>query len=370
MTSRAFERDALRIGVLAPPWVSVPPVGYGGTERVIDRLARGLRSAGHDVRLWTTGDSSCPVPVGFTYPTARTQAMGTSSIELKHTLEGYEWFANEQCDVIHDHTLVGPLLGRASAPVTTTHHCRFDNPEFATIFGRLDATVPIIAISRDQASIAARLGIRVAHVIHHGIDVADVPVGDGLGDDRGRYLLFLGRMSPDKGVLEAIEIARAAGHRLLVAAKMRSADEIAFYRDVVASRFGGSIEYVGEVRGADKDRLIGAATALLNPIQWPEPFGLVMIEALAAGTPVISTRWGAASEIVEHGRTGFLSDDPDALVRAVRSVERLDRRACRDDIAKRFSVDEMVSRHVGAYRELLTGQGRAHRAFTQQLSLV
>lgn len=370
MTSRVFERDALRIGILAPPWVSVPPSGYGGTERVIDRLARGLRAAGHDVRLWTTGDSTCPVPAGFSYPTARTEAMGTSSIELKHTLEGYEWFADERCDVIHDHTLVGPFLGRASAPVITTNHCRFDNPEFATIFGRLDPSVPIIAISRDQASIAARLGIHVAHVIHHGIDVADVPVGDGLGDDRGKYLLFLGRMSPDKGVLEAIEVARAAGCRLLIAAKMRSTDEIEFYRDVVAPKFGGGIEYVGEVRGADKARLIGAATALLNPIQWPEPFGLVMVEALAAGTPVISTRWGAAPEIVEHGRTGFLSDDPDALVRAVRSVEWLDRGACRDDIAERFSVDEMVSRHVAAYRELLNGHGSNHHALTHQLSRV
>ena len=369
MTSRAFERDALRIGILAPPWVPVPPAAYGGTERVIDLLARGLSAAGHDVRLWTTGDATCPVRMGFTYSTAQTRAMGTSSVELRHTLEGYEWFTDERCDVVHDHTLAGPLLGRASAPVITTNHGRFDSPEFAAIFSRLDAAVPIIAISWDQASIAARLGIRVAHVIHHGIDVADVPMGDGLGDDRGKYLLFLGRMSPDKGVLEAIEIARAAGSRLLVAAKMRSADEIEFYRDVVADRFGDGIEYVGEVRGNEKARLIGAATALLNPIQWPEPFGLVMIEALAAGTPVISTSGGAAPEVIDHGRTGFLSDDPDALVRAVRSVERLDRRACRNDVAERFSVDVMVSRHVAAYRELLDDQG-TRSAPEQQLSLV
>ena len=199
--------------------------------------------------------------------------MGASSIELKHTIEAYEWFADERCDVIHDHTLVGPFLGMASAPVICTNHGRFDNPEFATIFGRLCTTVPLIAISRNQASIATQLGIHVSHVIHHGIEVADVPEGDGGGDDRGPYLLFLGRMDPDKGVLQAIEIARAAGCRLLVAAKMRSADEVAFYRDAVAPRFTSGIEYIGEIRGADKTRLIGAATALLNPIQWPEPFG-------------------------------------------------------------------------------------------------
>ena len=370
MASPVFEREALRIGMLAPPWVSVPPIGYGGTERVIDRLARGLQTAGHDVRLWSTGDSTCPAPLGFSYPTARTKAMGASSIELKHTLEGYEWFADEHCDVIHDHTMVGPFLGTATAPVITTNHGRFDNPEFATIFSRLCKSVPIIAISRNQASIATRLGIQVAHVIHHGIDVAEVPEGDGRGDERGQYLLFLGRMSPDKGVLQAIEIARAAGCRLLVAAKMRAAAEIAFYRDVVAPRCTDGIEYVGEIGGADKARLIGAATALLNPIQWPEPFGLVMIEALAAGTPVISTRWGAAPEIIEHGRTGFLCDDTDALVRAVRSVERLDRRVCRADIARRFSVDKMVSRHVAAYRQLLTTSGDGRGAPTSQLSLV
>jgi len=370
MASPVFEREALRIGLLAPPWVSVPPVGYGGTERVIDRLARGLHLAGHDVRLWTTGDSTCPVPRGFAYPTARTEAMGASSIELKHTIEAYEWFADQRCDVIHDHTLVGPFLEIASAPVISTNHGRFDNPEFATIFSRLCTTVPLIAISQNQASIATRLGIHVTHVIHHGIDVADVPEGDGVGDDRGKYLLFLGRMSPDKGVLQAVEIARAAGSRLLVAAKMRSADEVAFYRDVVAPRFSAGIEYIGEVRGADKVRLIGAATALLNPIQWPEPFGLVMIEALAAGTPVISTRWGAAPEVIQHGRTGFLSDDTDELVRAVRSVERLDRSVCRADIADRFSVDQMVSRHLAAYRQLLTTSSDDRNAPTPQLSLL
>ena len=369
MVSPVFGREVLRIGILAPPWVTIPPVGYGGTERVIDRLARGLDLAGHDVRLWTTGESTCPVPRGSTLPTARREAMGTSSIELRHTLEGYEWFAEQGCDVIHDHTLVGPFLATATAPVITTNHGPFDNPELATIFSRLPRTIPIIAISRSQASVAPGLGVHVSHVIHHGINVDEVPEGDGLGDEHGPYLLFLGRMNPAKGVLEAIDTARTTGHRLLIAAKMRETGEFAFYDDEVAPRCTGGIEFIGEVAGTVKDRLIGGALALLSPIQWPEPFGLMMIEALAAGTPVISTRRGAAPEIVVDGRTGFLCDDTADLARAVRSLERIDRRDCRSDVAQRFSVEKMVARHVAAYRDLLNVSDDHGGSTTRQLSL-
>ena len=370
MMSPVFGREALRIGILASPWLPVPPGAYGGTESVVDRLSRGLAAGGQEVRLWTTGESTCPVPRGFTFPTARTEAMGMSSIELRHTLEGYEWFADEGGDVIQDHTLVGPFLGTATAPVITTNQGPFDNPELAVLFSRLPRTVPVIAISRNQASVAARLGIPVAHVIHHGIDVTEVPEGDGRGDEHGEYLLFLGRMNPAKGVLEAIETARAVGHRLLIAARMREAAELAFYEDVIAPQCTDGIDYIGEVGGADKERLIGGALALLSPIQWPEPFGLVMIEALAAGTPVISTPRGAAPEVVLHGRTGYLCEDADALVRAVRSVGQIDRSDCRSDVDRRFGVDKMVARHVAAYRELLTASGSRPEAPSPLMSAV
>jgi glycosyltransferase involved in cell wall biosynthesis len=360
MATPRLERAAIRIGILAPPWLPVPPPKYGGTESVIDRLARGLAAAGHEVRLWTTGDSSCPVPHGSVFATARTDLIGTGVLELQHDIEGYEWLAGQGCDLVHDHTMIGPFARIGGMPVITTSHGPFDVPETRTIFRRLARSIPIIAVSRDQASVAARLGIHVSHVIHHGIDVAAVPEGDGGGDDRGPYLVFLGRMNPAKGIVEAIAVARATGVRLLIAAKMREPLEFAYYDDIVAPRCRDGIEYLGEVGSADKYRLLGGATALLNPIQWPEPFGLVMIEALATGTPVISTRRGAAPEIVRHGRTGFLCDDHDSLVRAVRSADRLDRRECRADMARRFSVETMVARHVTAYRELFTdGSGAA-----------
>lgn len=353
-TQRAeLDSSPLRIGLLAPPWVAIPPPGYGGTESMIDRLARGLHAAGHQVRLWTTGDATCPVPRGATLGVACRAKMGSSAIELRHTLEGYEWLTDQQCDVVHDHTLVGPFLAPATLPVITTNHGPFDNPELAAIYRHTPPTIPIIAISHDQASAAPRLGINISHVIHHGIDVEEIPEGDGRGDDRGSYLLFLGRMNPTKGVLQAIDVARSTGSRLLIAAKMTEPDEISFYEREVAPRCGDGIEYVGEVGAIEKYRLLGASTALLNPIQWPEPFGLVMIEALSTGTPVVTTPRGAAPEIITDGLTGFLCTDRATLIDAVRAIDRIDRRTCRDDVARRFSTQQMVRRHVDAYRQLL-----------------
>jgi glycosyltransferase involved in cell wall biosynthesis len=344
---------SLRVGLLAPPWVPIPPPRYGGTESMIDRLARGLQRAGHEVRLWTTGDAICPVPRGATFDVACRDMMGSSAFELRHTLEGYEWLADQRCDIVHDHTLVGPFLAPATLPVITTNHGPFDSPELAAVYRHTPPTIPIIAISRNQASAAPRLGINISHVIHHGIDVDEIPEGDGRGDDRGSYLLFLGRMSPTKGVLQAIEVARTSGSRLLIAAKMTEPQEIEFFEREVAPRCADGIEYVGEVGAIEKYRLLGAAAALLSPIQWPEPFGLVMIEALATGTPVVSTPRGAAPEIITDGVTGFLRSDRAALVDAVRTIDRIDRRTCRDDVARRFSTEHMVARHVAAYRQLL-----------------
>jgi glycosyltransferase involved in cell wall biosynthesis len=343
----------LTIGLLAPPWVPVPPPGYGGTESVVDRLARGLMAAGHEVRLWTTGDATCPVPRGSTFDVSCRGAMGSAVFELRQAIEGYEWFTEQGCDVVHDHSLVGPLLTHPSMPVITTNHGPFENPELATIYRHTPATIPIIAISRSQAAMARWAGIRISHVIHHGIDVDEIPEGDGRGDEQGPYLLFLGRMSPTKGVSDAIDVARATGSRLVIASKVSEPDELRYFEREIVHRCVDGIEFVGEVGGAEKYQLLGGATALLNPIRWPEPFGLVMIEALATGTPVITTPHGAAPEIVAHGENGLVCADDAALVDAVRTVERIDRHHCRRDVARRFSTALMVRRHLDAYRQLL-----------------
>ena len=334
----------MRVGIIAPPWLSVPPCGYGGTEAVLDSLARGLDRAGHDVVLYTTGDSTCPVERRSLWPEGVTP-MGTILPEVAHVLAAYD--ALDDCDVVHDHTLVGPLLlDRHHAPVVTTNHAPF-TPEIRALYGAVTPRVSLVAISHSQRSEAPE--IPVARVIHHGLDVASIPVGDGLGG----YLLFVGRMNAEKGVHRAIEIARRAGVPLKIAAKMREEAEIAYYDAAVRPLLGGDIEYLGEVSPTERNELLGSALALVNPIAWPEPFGMVMAESLACGTPVLTAPLGAAPEIVDEGVTGFFGDVA-TLAESVALVGALDRGDCRAAVETRFSVERMVAEHVDLYRSLVT----------------
>lgn len=335
----------MRIGIIAPPWVQVPPPAYGGTEAMLDVLARGLESAGHEVVLFATGDSTCAVAVRSVHPTATGVNGGGPLAELRQVIAAYDELSD--CDVIHDHTLSGPLYAARfpHQPVVTTNHGPFDEG-LTALYRAATARVPLVAISHHQASTAT--DVPVAAIIHHGVDVASFPAGDG----RGGYALFVGRMTPDKGVDTAIRAAREAGVPLLIAAKMREEPEIAWFRDQIQPLLGGDVEFVGEVGGADKLELMASASCLLNPIRWPEPFGLVMIEALACGTPVIATPWGAAPEIVDDGRTGFLRTGHDALVEALQRVGELDRSTCRVTAKERFSAERMVQDHVALYRRV------------------
>ena len=342
----------MRIGLIAPPWLPVPPPSYGGTEAVIDRLARGFQTQGHEVLLWTTGDSTCPVPTAWVLPEARPEDIGDMTLELEHVSAAYVAMEEWGADVVHDHTLSGPAFPgtRASFPVVTTCHGPFDAAP-GELYRQLSGRVAIVAISHDQASRAT--GVRVARVIHHGMDVHAVPVGDGRGDGRGEYVVHVGRMNADKGIPEAIEVARRAGVRLLIASKMREPLEHQYFRTCVEPLLGGDVEYVGEVDRSTRDELVGGALALLNPIQWHEPFGLVMIEAMACGTPVVALRRGSVPEIVEHGVTGFVGDDLDDVVAGVRAVREIDRDVVRAAAATRFSTERMVSRHVELFQELV-----------------
>ena len=336
----------LNIGLLAPPWVAVPPPAYGGTESVVDQLARGLTAAGHHVTLYTTGDSTAPVPIAHSLATGAIDRIGAGVVELGHVMHGYEALAG--CDLVHDHTIIGPAWALAVGydRVVTTCHGPLDG-ELRDIYRRYGQRLPVVAISYDQAARAPE--VAVDRVIHHGLDPDQFPVG--LGD--GGYLLFLGRMTPDKGVREAVLVARAAGYRLLIAAKMREPAEQAYFADQVEPLLGDDVVLVGEATNGDKLTLLGGATALLNPIRWPEPFGLVMTEALACGTPVITCPIGAAPEIVDDGVTGFLCADHDALVEAVGRIGELSRDACRAAVSTRFSTTRMVAEHIALYRNRL-----------------
>jgi glycosyltransferase involved in cell wall biosynthesis len=351
----------VRIGIIAPPWLPTPPTTYGGTELIVDLLARGLQDAGHDVTLVATGNSTCPVPTRF-LDAEPPEIMGDSIIEARHVLFAYEALAG--VDVIHDHTLLGPLFAASHrvAPIVTTNHGPF-TPLTKPLFRDIGERTSLVAISVSQAHSAGR-GIRIAKVIPHGIDVDAIPVGRG----DGGYVLFLGRMTPEKGAHLAIDAARRAGVRIVVAAKCREPKEQQYFDRMIAPRLGPGAEFVGEVGGADKWELLGAATALVNPIRWSEPFGLVMAEALACGTPVVACPVGAAPEIVDHGLTGFLCSTTVELDQAVRDAETIDRAICRKVAADRHSMDRMVADHVELYSRLSAGAQLAVADFEADLA--
>ncbi|MDQ1711461.1 MAG: hypothetical protein QOE45_911 [Frankiaceae bacterium] len=351
-------QNTLRIGIIASPWVPVPPRGYGGTEAVLDTLARGLKRAGHDVVLYTTGDATCPVERRSYWPSAVTP-MGAILPEAAHVLAAYD--ALRDRDVIHDHTLIGPLLTarHGGVPVVTTNHAPF-TPEIRRVFAATAERVALVAISHAQRATAPE--IPVTAVIHHGIDPSALPVGDGAGG----YVLFLGRMSPDKGVHRAIAAARLAGVPLKIAAKMREDGERAYFEQVVQPLLGADVEFLGEVGPAERDVLLGSALALLNPIAWPEPFGMVMVEAMAAGTPVLAFPAGAAPEIVRDGVTGFLCNDVPAMAEAIRQAPSLDRARCRAAVETDFSADRMVAAHADLYASLVEARDPRGRPATSR----
>jgi glycosyltransferase involved in cell wall biosynthesis len=336
----------MKVGLVAPPWLPVPPPSYGGTEAVVNRLACGLAKSGHEVVVFTTGDSEVPVPVSFVLDNAVRDRMGACDVELGHVASAYEMLAD--CDVVHDHTLAGPLwaLAHGRHNVVTTCHGPLSG-DLRGIYRAYGKRMPVIAISAGQAKSAS--DVPIARVIHHGVDPEQFPSGDG----EGGYLLFLGRMTPDKGAHEAIAIARETGQPLKLAAKMSEPAERAYFHERIEPLLGAGVQYVGEADSRDKLNLLAGARALLNPIQWLEPFGLVMIEALACGTPVLAYAAGAAPEIVDEGVTGFLCADHAALVKAVGRVEELDRRNCRAAVADYFSTERMVAEHIGVYEEMM-----------------
>ncbi|MGD2060669.1 MAG: glycosyltransferase family 4 protein [Acidimicrobiia bacterium] len=345
----------MRIGLIAPPWLPVPPPSYGGTEAVVDALARGLHQAGHDVLLFTTGDSTCPTPKRYVYRQAERSRLGSTVPELYHAICAYETLSDR--DIIHDHTVAGLWCAGHDEcpPVVATAHAAFTE-ELSKIYGAVQDRVAIVAISKHQASRAPGLGF--ARVIHHGLD----PDTFSPGATSGEYLLFLGRMSPDKGVAVAARVALSAGRRLLIAAKIEEQLEQDYFRAEVEPLLGEDVVYLGEVGLAKKRELLAGAVALVNPIRWAEPFGLVMIEALASGTPVLAFPEGAAPEIVDDGVTGFLCRDEADMIAAVGRLDRIDRDACRRAFDGRFTARRMVEDYLSLYRQVVGGRSGSNAA--------
>ena len=329
------------IAIIAPPWLPVPAPAYGGTEAVLDELARGLQAAGHEILLICHPHSQCPVPKASVIPAADTVRMGRASIELEHVIGAYELV--KKCEVVHDNTLAGPIYSARypNLPVVTTNH----NPFTRTYNAVYGASVPRVALVAISQSHASSTHLPVDAVVHHGINVDDYPFGAG----DGGYVALLGRMTENKGVHRAIAVARAAGMRLKIAAKMREPHEITYFKEFVEPHLGDDVIYLGEVDADAKRELLASAAALLNPISWREPFGMVMLEAMACGTPVVGCPQGAAPEIVEHDVTGFLGDTDGELINGLLSLDRIDRRVCREQVRQRFSVERMVEGYVQVY---------------------
>jgi glycosyltransferase involved in cell wall biosynthesis len=338
----------MKVGVIAPPWLPVPPGRYGGTENVIDGLCRGLQAQGHQVLLVATMGSRCPVPT----IALRVDGDGnTATAEASYALRAYAALEDAGVDVIHDHTRTGFLIARPSfdQPILTTNHNLFD-AERSLIYDEAAARgVWVVAISKHHASTADQGAVPIAGVVHNGIDVAAIPVGAG----DGGYAAVLSRMSPDKGVREAILIARNAGMPLRIAAKMQTSQEHQYFRERIYPLLGGDIEYVGEVGVRGKHELLGAAVALLNPIKWDEPFGLAMVEAMACGTPVLATKRGAAPEIITPGVTGQLRGQWSDLPADLERIASLDRAACRREAEQRFGIDRMATEYAALYQAAL-----------------
>jgi len=261
-------------------------------------------------------------------------------------LHAYE--AVSDMDIVHDHTVFGPIYAERfpHLSVVTTIHGPF-NEELTDLYRLIAQRVPVLAVSHDQRSMAPE--VPVARVIHHGIEASSFPVGAG----DGGYCLFLGRMAAEKGPHRAIEACRKAGVPLVMAAKMREKSEVEYFAAQVEPYLGEDVRYLGEVPHEEKLALLGSAMALVNPIRWHEPFGLVMVEAMACGTPVLAFAEGAAPEIVEDGRTGFLCADESAMAEAIGRIPELDRSACRAAVEGYFSRDRMVDEHLELYAQVL-----------------
>lgn len=335
----------MRIAIISTPFIRVPPRGYGGTELFCFELAEGLTERGHDVTLFTTGDSavSCRRRALF----AAAQWPPSVEDDLNHVAWAFAEVARERFDVIQLNSPIGiPLSRYASAPIVhTIHHARMD--AMSRLYAR-HPDVLYVAISESQRSLETPL--RRTRVIHHGLSPARYPAS--LED--GGYLAHVGRYAPEKGTHLAIDVARAASLPIELAGRAHAIDEKYFEREVAPRLRAPGVRERGEADQETKVALLRRARALVCPLQWEEPFGLVAVEAMLCGTPVLGFRRGSFPELVDEGVTGHLVDDGDvvALARAARALATFDRAACARRARERFSARAMVSAYEWLYRSL------------------
>jgi glycosyltransferase involved in cell wall biosynthesis len=338
----------VRIAQIAPLAESVPPGGYGGTERVVSYLTEQLVEDGHEVTLFATGDSTTTARLVAALPRAIRLDPNVVDHLAPHLVMLERVFRQaDDFDVLHFHVdyLHYPLSRREGARTVTTLHGRLDIPELAALYHEF-SEIPVVSISDSQRRPIPRANWRAT--VYHGLPADLYRLHERPGD----YLAFLGRISPEKGADTAIAIATRAGVPLRIAAKVDEVDADYYERTVRPLLERSEVEFVGEIGGAEKEAFLGNALALLFPIQWPEPFGLVMIEAMACGTPVIAYRHGSVPEVMRDGVTGYIVEDADHAVAAIARLRELSRARCREVFEQRFTVRQMVDAYLEVYRRL------------------
>jgi glycosyltransferase involved in cell wall biosynthesis len=340
---------ALRIAIISPAWFPVPPTGYGGIEWVVSLLADGLTARGHEVTLFASGDSRTKATLAWVYEHAPSDLIGRTLPELRHALFAYEHA--DEFDVINDHTgPLGAVLGGLSrTPVVHTVHGPLDaelGPVYEAV-GALAPRVGLISISLNQRR--PRPGLNWVANVPNALDLEHYPCKPHRGD----YLLFLGRLNHEKGAHRAISVAMELGLPLKIAGKMRERREEAYFAEFVEPHLGDGIDYLGEVNHGTKVELLQNARATLFPIEWEEPFGLVMIESPACGTPVIATRHGAVPEVIENGRSGVIVESVREFPEALERADAIEPLECRRYVEERFAPERMVRDYEDAYRQAI-----------------
>ncbi|RCG32295.1 glycosyltransferase family 4 protein [Sphaerisporangium album] len=338
----------LRIAMVAPPWSEVPPMAYGGIEAVLADLVGGLMKLGHEVTLIGAGRPGTRAPFLRTYQRAPSERIGEPMPEVLHTALASRMLATLDVDLVHDHTLAGPLTA-AGRPVPTVVTCHGTvDGELGEYYRALGDQVSLVSISMAQRTFAPDLNW--VGQVYNAVDSTTYPFSERKED----WVLWVGRFNGDKGAHLAIDAARAAGRRIVLAGKLVEPSEHAYFDEHVRPRLGPDACYVGEADRARKRELMAAARCLLFPITWHEPFGMVMIEAMACGTPVVALGRGSVPEVVVDGVTGFVRGLPHELPAAVEAAGALRPRDSRSHVEREFDVVHMATGYERVYREAVS----------------
>jgi glycosyltransferase involved in cell wall biosynthesis len=346
----------MRIAQIAPLAEAIPPTKYGGTERVVHTLTEELVRRGHEVTLFATGNSKTSAKLVSVYPKGlrETNAMETHGFLYSMMNMGLAYQIQDQFDIIHDHNVHFslPTASIAKIPTVATLHGPFDKIN-RPYFNNFTKNVHLVAISKSQAKIAPELGIQ--NIIYNGLDMKGYP----FSQKHDGYILFVGRISREKGVHFAIEAAEKLNTPLIMAAKV-DGNDTEYFKKEIEPRLSNQIRWIGEVNESERNKLMVNAACMVHPTNWPEPFGLTLIEAMGCGCPVVAFNLGSIPEIIQNGKTGFVINplDVEGLMKGIVECKTIDRSYCRKYALEHFSEKKMTDKYEELYEQILTQQNK------------